>query len=115
VDGERQWQQQEQQEKENRHREPPTSGTTTGIRLLPVWRSAQAGHKWFLTPFSVSACWSSSSTEFTRCGPKANRYAKEVLAIQEEIGADVQDYLADVYPDWIDAVANETWDAVGGW
>jgi hypothetical protein len=35
--------------------------------------------------------------------------------MQEEIGTEVLDYLADEYPDWIDEVANATWDEVGGW
>jgi hypothetical protein len=53
MDGERQWQQQDQKEEENPHGNPPTSGTTSGLSLLPAWRLVQAGHKWFLTPFSV--------------------------------------------------------------
>ena len=51
----------------------------------------------------------------TRCGPSANRHAGEVLDIQEEIGMDVIDYLADAYPDWVDEIANDTWHKVGGW
>jgi hypothetical protein len=60
-------------------------------------------------------CWSNGSTQLTRCGPTANWQAREVLYIQEEIGADVLDYLADTYPDWIDEIANDTWHEVGGW
>lgn len=60
-------------------------------------------------------CWASGSTEPSRCGPTAGRHAREVLAIQEEIGANVSDYLAEVNPDWIDEVANDTWNEVGGW
>jgi hypothetical protein len=30
-------------EKENRHREPPTSGTTSGLSLLPAWSSPEGG------------------------------------------------------------------------
>ena len=47
--------------------------------------------------------------------PNAKRYAKSVLDVQETIGADVTDYLADTEPDWIDEVANETWHELGGW
>jgi hypothetical protein len=60
-------------------------------------------------------CWSGISPGFNRCGPNANRHAKEIIAIQEDIGVEVQDYLADTYTDWIDDAANETWDLVGGW
>jgi hypothetical protein len=49
------------------------------------------------------------------CGPDATRYAKSVLDVQETIGLDVSDYLADTEPDWIDDVANDTWCELGGW
>jgi hypothetical protein len=51
----------------------------------------------------------------SRCGPNANRHAREVLDIQDSIGSDVLDFLAEIDPDWIDEVANETWHEVGGW
>jgi hypothetical protein len=60
-------------------------------------------------------CWGSGGAEVSRCGPGASRYASEVLAIQEELGTDVLDYLAEIHPDWIDEVANDTWNEVGGW
>jgi hypothetical protein len=37
VDRERQWQQQEQKEEDDPHGEPPTSGTTSGLSLLPAF------------------------------------------------------------------------------
>lgn len=55
------------------------------------------------------------STAETCCGPNAIRRVREVLAIQDELGMDVTDYLADVNPDWIDEIANDTWNEVGGW
>jgi hypothetical protein len=61
------------------------------------------------------SAWGRGSTEPTRCGPAANRHAREALDIQEELGADVTDYLAETHPDWIDEIANETWNEVGGW
>lgn len=59
--------------------------------------------------------WGNGMSNMCRCGPTAERYAREVLAIQEEIGPEVLDYLAEVNPDWIDEVANDTWQEVGGW
>ena len=57
VDGERQWQQQEQKEEDNPHGEPPKSGTTSGLSLLPAWRSAQVARgrhkKCRMFPFQV--------------------------------------------------------------
>jgi hypothetical protein len=51
----------------------------------------------------------------TRCGPRASYYAAEVMEIQEQIGADVHQRLAEDHPDWIDEVAEATWREVGGW
>jgi hypothetical protein len=58
--------------------------------------------------------WTAGSAQ-TRCGPLANRHAREVIAIQEQIGLDVIDCLAEQYPDWIDVAAKAIWDEVGGW
>jgi hypothetical protein len=49
------------------------------------------------------------------CGPRANFVAKEVLDIQEQLGASVLDWLDERQPDWIDDSAEETWELVGGW
>jgi hypothetical protein len=59
--------------------------------------------------------WGDGTAGPTRCGPGANRHAREVLDIQESVGSDVLDYLAEACPDWIDEAANETWNEVGGW
>jgi hypothetical protein len=58
--------------------------------------------------------WAAGS-EQTRCGPLANRHAREVIAIQEQIGLDVIDCLAELDPEWIDDAAKAMWDEVGGW
>jgi transposase len=42
MDGERQ--KQEQKKEDNPHGQPPTSGTTSGLSLLPGWKTAQAGN-----------------------------------------------------------------------
>ena len=59
--------------------------------------------------------WGEGHQAPTRCGPNASRHASEVLDIQEEIGMDVVDYLADNYSDWVDEIANDSWHRVGGW
>ena len=59
--------------------------------------------------------WVSGSAESTYCGPKARRHAKGVLDVQESIGLEVSDYLSDAHPDWIDDIATETWNELGGW
>lgn len=41
-----------------------------------------------------------------RCGQEAGRYARAVLAVQEQIGADVTDRLAEDCQDWIRAAAH---------
>ncbi|MEW6379588.1 MAG: hypothetical protein AB1611_08260 [bacterium] len=50
-----------------------------------------------------------------KCGPGVIRIAREILDVQEQIGATVVDYLDEHFPDWIDNAAEETWHAVGGW
>jgi len=59
--------------------------------------------------------WGNGSAAQNCCGPNATRRGRETLAIQEELGLDVTDYLAEINPDWIDDIANATWDEVGGW
>lgn len=45
----------------------------------------------------------------------ATRASRAVIDAQEQIGADVQRFLDDRYPDWLDDVAEETWREIGGW
>jgi hypothetical protein len=59
--------------------------------------------------------WLSKKSDDCICGPNALRIAKEVVDIQEQIGPLVIDYLDEVYPDWIDNLAEDTWHASGGW
>jgi len=59
--------------------------------------------------------WSSAPRGPSPCGPGALRIAKEVLDVQEQIGATVVDYLDENFNDWLDDTAEETWHAVGGW
>lgn len=59
--------------------------------------------------------WSSGSKEVIPCGPLAIRYAKSAIDLQEQVGSSVLDYLDECFPDWIDEVAEETWEEVGGW
>lgn len=49
------------------------------------------------------------------CGPNALRAAKSATDLQEQIGANILDYLDDQFPDWIDEAAEEIWKQVGGW
>jgi len=48
-------------------------------------------------------------------GPDALRAAKSATDLQEQIGADILDYLDELFPDWIDEAAEEIWQEVGGW
>jgi hypothetical protein len=59
--------------------------------------------------------WSHEKGESGRCGPGSVRTAKTVMALQEQIGPDVLDYLDEEYPEWVSDLANETWSEVGGW
>jgi hypothetical protein len=59
-------------------------------------------------------CWGNGMS-LTCAGPKATRRVQEVLAMQDTFGSTVSDYLAEINPDWIDEIANETWNEVGGW
>jgi hypothetical protein len=45
----------------------------------------------------------------------AKRASRAVVDAQEQIGADVQDFLDERYPDWLDDVAEESWREIGGW
>lgn len=51
----------------------------------------------------------------SHCGPAASRIVNAVMDIQEQIGADVTDYLEEEYSEWIDELANDTWMEVNGW
>ena len=59
--------------------------------------------------------WAAGDGDTTKCGPSASKHARSIIAIQDEIGADVTDCLAERHPDWIDEIANDTWEEVGGW
>jgi len=59
--------------------------------------------------------WTNGTVTRNRCGPSILRYAKEAMDIQEQIGANVLDYLDEHFPEWIDELADETWHEVGGW
>jgi hypothetical protein len=61
------------------------------------------------------AVWSKGLKKPTRCGPRAVQHAAEVMKIQVQLGSDVLDYLAELFPDWIDELAEVTWSEVGGW
>ena len=50
-----------------------------------------------------------------RCGPRVNSLAREVLDLQVQVGKDVLDRLDDLFPDWIDRLAEEMWSTTGGW
>jgi len=50
-----------------------------------------------------------------RFGPTIHLLAKEILDVQEQLGAALLDWLDTVQPDWIDEIAEHTWDLVGGW
>lgn len=41
--------------------------------------------------------------------------AIEALDVQEQIGRTLLDWLDEVYPDWVDETAEDTWRLVGGW
>jgi hypothetical protein len=49
------------------------------------------------------------------CGDSGRRSAQEVVDIQEQIGKDIFDFLDDKHPDWLDNLAETTWDELGGW
>lgn len=44
-----------------------------------------------------------------------NRRVSELLDVQEQLGIDVLDSLDESWPDWLDDIAQETWNEVGGW
>ena len=49
------------------------------------------------------------------CGPAVGRRLSEILDVQEQVGADIAAWLDDDFPDWVDDLAEETWNEVGGW
>lgn len=59
--------------------------------------------------------WSDGTDATLHCGPTAIRTAKATLDLQEQIGADVLDYLGEYFPEWIDETAEDIWREVGGW
>lgn len=62
-------------------------------------------------------------TEFAaRCGAdgspvpaSVSRRAKEIIDMQEQIGQDVLDCIEEQQPDWVNDLAQDVWDKVGGW
>lgn len=44
-----------------------------------------------------------------------SRRAKEIIDMQEQIGHDVLDSIEEQYPDWVNELAQDVWDSVGGW
>jgi len=44
-----------------------------------------------------------------------DHWVSEVLDIQEQIGTEMFDYLDETQTDWLDDLAQATWDEVGGW
>ena len=78
------------------------------VRLLAPWacRSLQT----VVTEFAV------------RCGSagllvpaSVSRRAKEIIDMQEQIGQDVLDCIEEQHPDWVNDLAQDVWDTVGGW
>lgn len=58
--------------------------------------------------------WTAGSNQMG-CGPGAANHAHAVLALQEQVGTEVTDCLADSHPEWLDETAGALWDEVGGW
>ena len=59
--------------------------------------------------------WCDGSEQTVRCGPLAVRSAKASLDLQEQIGLEIMDSLDEQFPEWLDEVAEETWEEIGGW
>jgi len=51
----------------------------------------------------------------TKQNVDARRRVAEIIDIQEEIGAQMLDYLDELQADWLDELAELTWKEVGGW
>jgi hypothetical protein len=45
----------------------------------------------------------------------SKRASRAVVDVQEQIGAEVEDFLEEHYPDWLDDIAEQTWREIGGW
>jgi hypothetical protein len=58
--------------------------------------------------------WTAGSQR-TWCGPEAASHVCAALALQEQVGFDVTDCLAESHPEWVDETAVALWDEVGGW
>jgi hypothetical protein len=61
------------------------------------------------------AAWTTATSEARRFGAVSATLASEVLDIQEQLGSVILDALDERYPDWLDDLANDTWNIVGGW
>jgi hypothetical protein len=44
-----------------------------------------------------------------------SRRAKEIIDMQEQIGQDALDCIEEQHPDWVNDLAQDVWDKVGGW
>jgi hypothetical protein len=44
-----------------------------------------------------------------------SRRAKEIIDMQEQIGQEMLDCIEEQHPDWVNDLAQDVWDKVGGW
>jgi hypothetical protein len=56
-----------------------------------------------------------NSREPVRPSFSVARRAKEAIDMQEQVGIDVLDELEDEYPDWVNNLAHQVWNEIGGW
>lgn len=80
------------------------------VNDLSLWASRPLQH--VVEELSI---WSQGNENQVRCGHLGVRAAKAAIDLQEQIGLNVLDYLDEHYPEWIDDVAEDTWQEVGGW
>ena len=59
--------------------------------------------------------WCTRTEPSLRCGPALMEAARAANDLQEQIGSIVLDYLDEHFPDWVNDIAEETWQEVGGW
>jgi hypothetical protein len=81
----------------------------TSLRNLALWacRSLQS-----VIADLATACAGCAAVRHDAAAVRASRSAVDV---QEQIGADVLEYLEECFPDWLDELADQTWTEVGGW
>lgn len=59
--------------------------------------------------------WTAGVPTSRSLGPGVGTLGREILDAQEQLGPLVRDWLDDSHPEWLEELAEDTWNLIGGW